>query len=146
MKVERNDGARRAGVAVAVENDRRLLLAGIVTQQLAGNELVHGEVGLMEPEPAQGVCYPALLVELAGNLVTHQRQHLLEHLAPLLVKQLVIAVAGARAEPVQEAEVVANIVGVLVTSLLATSCQGLATLQSASRSSSTAVQASPKMK
>ncbi len=111
--MKRDDGTRRAGIAIAIKNDRRLLLVGIVTEQLATDELVHGEVGLMEPEPAQRVCGPALLIELVGNLVTHQRQHLLEHLAPLLAKQLVVAVAGARAQPVQKAEVVADVVGVL---------------------------------
>ncbi len=110
--MKRDDGTRRAGIAIAIENDRRLLLAGIVTEQLAADELVHGEVGLMEPEPAQALGRPVLLIELAGNLVAHQRQHLLEHLAPLLAEQLVVAVAGARAQPVQKAEVVADVVGV----------------------------------
>ncbi len=98
--MERDNGTRRAGVAVAVEDYRRLLLAGVMAEQLAGDELVHGEVGLMEPEPAQGIRRPALLIELAGDLVAHQRQHLLEHLAPLLTEQLVVTVTGARAEPV----------------------------------------------
>ncbi len=111
--MKRDDGTRRAGITIAIKNDRRLLLAGIVAQQLATDELVHGEVGLIEPEPAQALGRPALLVELVGYLVAHQRQHLLEHLAPLLAKQLVIAVAGARAQPVQKAEVVADVVGVL---------------------------------
>ncbi len=111
--MERDNGTRRAGVAVAVEDHRRLLLAGIVAEQLAGDELVHGQVGLVEPEAAQGIRHPALLIELAGDLIAHQRQHLLEHLAPLLAEQLVIAVAGTRAEPIQKAEVVADVVGVL---------------------------------
>ncbi|MNX78890.1 hypothetical protein D3C86_1105010 [compost metagenome] len=67
----------------------------------------------MEPEPAQGVCRPPLPIELSAYLVAHQGQHLLEHLAPLLAEQLVIPIAGARAEAVQEAEVVADVVGVL---------------------------------
>ncbi len=108
--MKRDDGTRRAGITIAIKNDRRLLLAGIVAEQFAADELVHGEVGLMEPEPAQALGGPALLIELVGNLVAHQRQHLLEHLAPLLAKQLVVAVAGARAQPVQKAEVVADVV------------------------------------
>ncbi len=111
--MKRDDGTRRAGITIAIKNDRRLLLAGIVAEQFAADELVHGEVGLMEPEPVQALGGPALLIELVGNLVAHQWQHLLEHLAPLLAKQLVVAVAGARAQPVQKAEVVADVVGVL---------------------------------
>ena len=67
----------------------------------------------MKPEPAQAIGRPSLLRQLGGYLIAHQGQHLLEHLAPLLAEQLVVAVAGARAEPVQEAEVVADVVGVL---------------------------------
>ncbi|MNO88053.1 hypothetical protein D3C76_794880 [compost metagenome] len=111
--MEGDDGARRAGVAIAVEDHWRLLLAGVVAQQLAADELVHGEVGLMEPEAVQLLRLPALLPQLFLYLCAHQRQHLLEHLAPLLAEQLVIPIAGARAEAVQEAEVVADVVGVL---------------------------------
>ncbi|MNF90253.1 hypothetical protein D3C84_728100 [compost metagenome] len=67
----------------------------------------------MEPEAVQLPRLPALLPQLFLYLCAHQRQHLLEHLAPLLAEQLVIPIAGARAEAVQEAEVVADVVGVL---------------------------------
>ena len=68
--------------AVAVEDDRRLLLAGVVAQQLAADKLVHGEVGLMEPEPAQNH-RPPIPAPPAGRLSDRTPgQHLLNTLRP----------------------------------------------------------------
>src|SRR5690606_15581707 len=66
--VEGNDGAGGTGIGVLIQHHRRLLLqVRITSQQLAGNQHVHVQVGLVQPETADLGHRNVQLLQLLGD-------------------------------------------------------------------------------
>src|SRR5690606_16256103 len=112
--VEGNDGAGGTGIGVLIQHHRRLLLqVRITSQQLAGNQHVHVQVGLVQPEWADVVYRNVRLLKLLGDQLGHYGADLAEHLAPFRDKELVRLADTRLIGTVEKAEVVTDIVGEL---------------------------------
>src|SRR5690606_11624575 len=112
--VKGNDRACRTGVGIFIQHYRRFLLQiRITAQQLAGDQHVHVQVGLVQPEAAHvGHRQLELFQVLADQLGDH-RADFTEYLAAFLNEEFVRLADTAFVGPVEEAEVVADVIGEL---------------------------------
>lgn len=109
--VERDDGTGRSGVGEFVEDDGRFFQRGFAAEDAFGDELVHGEVGLVQPEAFHIGGGEAVGGEVRGDVVGGHGADFLEHFAAFLHEQFVAVVARGGVAAVEEAAVVADVVG-----------------------------------
>ena len=81
-----------------------------MAEQAPADQLIHRQIGLVQPEATHAGCGQAKRRELAGDMVGGQRADLLEYLAPLLAEQLVAIVRIAVLAAPEETGVVADVV------------------------------------
>src|SRR3989338_9112747 len=103
----------RTGVGVGVENYRCFTWLSIAAKQLACDQQVHVEVGLMQPEAFHIADVQLVLGQVRGNQLGNHRADILEYLAPFLDEQLVTRADALFRTAVEEAEVVADVVAEL---------------------------------
>ena len=108
--MERDDRACRACVGIGVEDNRGLARFRVASQHLAGDEVVHVDVGLVEPQPREARGGNPLFAQMRDDQVCYHRHDFLEDLAALLDEELVGARGPFRCGAVQEAEIIADVV------------------------------------
>jgi hypothetical protein len=99
-----------AGVRVLVEHDRRLRVGRGAAEHALQDELVHAEVGLVQPEALDGGDVDRQARELVGDELRDDRHDLLEDLPAVLHEEQLARIAGLGLATIQETEVVADIV------------------------------------
>jgi len=111
IQVEGNHRPRRTGVGIAVENHRCIFLGHFTPQQLLDDQVVHAQVGLVQPEAFHVGRLQVVLAQVLADQFRDHRADFLEHLAAFLHEQLVAAASALFRRAVEEAEVVADVVG-----------------------------------
>ena len=111
MFVEGDDGAGRRGVGVFVQDHRGFLRFGVAAQHHAADQQVHVQVGLVQPEAADLRHFQTGIGHGVLDHFRGHRAHVLEYLAALLAEQFVRLADAGFVEAVQEAEIVADVVG-----------------------------------
>jgi len=111
IQVEGNHRPRRAGVGIAVENHRCIFLGHFTPQQLLDDQVVHAQVGLVQPEAFHVGRLQVVLAQVLADQFRDHRADFLEHLAAFLHEQLVAGASALFRRAVEEAEVVADVVG-----------------------------------
>ncbi len=95
-----DDRAGRGGVGKLIQNHRCVVWRGVAPQQFSANQLVHGQIGLMQPEAPYPGGHQPMFGQMLGHVFGRHRAHFLEDFAPFLVKKLIpvfrVAVFAAR--------------------------------------------------
>ena len=108
--MEGDDRTGRGGVGVFVEDDDVLVRRRVAAQHLAADELVHVDIGLVQPHPLEGRGVDAEVPGVVDDHVRDHRHHVLEDLSALLDEQFVGRADTLGGGVVQEAEIVADVV------------------------------------
>ncbi len=113
MLVEGDDRTRGAGVGVGVEHHGGLVGVGDSTEHALGDQLVHLEVCLVEPEPTHRGGVEIEAAEVVVDVGDDEGTDLFEDLVAVLTEDQLVGVALAVLRQVEETAVVADVVGEL---------------------------------
>lgn len=89
VEMKGDDRAGGCGIGEFVEDDRRFVGACFVAEQTAADQLIHGDIGLMQPEAAHVGRRQAERCEMLGDVRSRHRAHVLEYLAAFLDEELI---------------------------------------------------------
>ena len=110
VAVKRDDGAGRRGVGELVQDDGCLVWRRVAANQFAGDELVHVDIGLVQPKAACLLWGVAKGRQMGADVFDCQWADLFEHFAAFLLKQLVAVVKITVFRMLNEDKVVADVV------------------------------------
>ena len=127
--------------------DRRLVVVGSAAEHALGDQLVHPQVGLVQPEAphVDRRSIPSAL-EVRRDVLGHHRAHFLEHLAALLAEDSSCGSRSPSSHELRKPKLLRMLFENCVASLRAEDLQRSSATASSARSTTSAVHASPKMK
>src|SRR5699024_4914564 len=84
--VEHDHRAGGTGVAVFGQNRRHFLLGGVTAQYTPADEVVHVEIGLVQPQALDLTGSQPAVLDVFGDHLRHHRRDILEYPAAVLHK------------------------------------------------------------